>query len=48
LILCYVPNVERDIVAPLRKEGFDDAAITGLGMIDLPGVTASQRTPPVS
>ncbi|HEY8447957.1 MAG TPA: hypothetical protein VIL01_12700 [Thermomicrobiales bacterium] len=35
LIVCYVPNLERDIIAPLRAAGHDDAAIAALGELNL-------------
>lgn len=33
LIVCYVPDLERDVVAPLRAAGHDDAAIAALGEV---------------
>jgi mannose-6-phosphate isomerase len=33
VIVCYVPDLGRDIVAPLREAGFDDAAIGALGIV---------------
>lgn len=35
LISCYVPNLERDIVAPLREAGYPDEEIRALGEIDV-------------
>lgn len=35
LIACYVPDLARDIVEPLRAAGHDDRAITTLGAIPL-------------
>jgi len=34
LIVCYVPNIERDIVAPLEEAGHPYAAISALGEVD--------------
>ncbi len=31
LIVCYVPNLERDIVSPLREAGYSDGEIRSLG-----------------
>jgi mannose-6-phosphate isomerase len=31
LIVCYVPDVERDVVAPLRAAGYRDEEIRALG-----------------
>jgi mannose-6-phosphate isomerase len=36
LIACFVPDLERDVVAPLRAAGHADAAIAALG--DVPGL----------
>jgi mannose-6-phosphate isomerase len=33
LIVCYVPDLERDVIAPLRAAGHDDAAIAALGEV---------------
>ena len=33
LIVCYVPNIDRDIVEPLRAAGHPDQAIGGLGEV---------------
>jgi mannose-6-phosphate isomerase len=33
LIACYVPDLARDVVAPLRAAGHDDAAIAALGEV---------------
>ncbi|HYO30626.1 MAG TPA: class I mannose-6-phosphate isomerase [Thermomicrobiales bacterium] len=33
LIVCYVPNLDRDIVGPLRAAGHPDEAIGGLGEV---------------
>lgn len=33
LVACYVPDLGRDIVAPLREAGHDDAAIAALGEV---------------
>ncbi len=33
LIVCYVPDLERDIVEPLRRAGHTDAAIAALGEV---------------
>jgi mannose-6-phosphate isomerase len=35
LIVCYVPNLQRDIVAPLRAAGHADEAIRALGEVAL-------------
>jgi mannose-6-phosphate isomerase len=35
LIVCYVPDLETDIIAPLRDAGFADDAIRGLGEVGL-------------
>ena len=35
LICCYVPDLERDIVAPLREAGYSDEQIRGLGEVEL-------------
>lgn len=33
LIACYVPNLQTDIIAPLRAAGYSDEAIRGLGEV---------------
>jgi mannose-6-phosphate isomerase len=33
LISCYVPNLERDVVAPLREAGYSDEEIRALGEV---------------
>jgi len=33
LIACYVPDLERDVVAPLRAAGHDEAAVEALGEV---------------
>jgi mannose-6-phosphate isomerase len=33
LVVCYVPDLERDVVAPLREAGYSDEEIRGLGEI---------------
>lgn len=35
LVACYVPDLERDVVAPLREAGYSDAEIRGLGEVDV-------------
>lgn len=35
LIACYVPDMQRDIIEPLRAAGHDDAAIRSLGDVTL-------------
>jgi mannose-6-phosphate isomerase len=35
LIACYVPNLERDVVAPLREAGYSDAEIRALGEVGI-------------
>jgi mannose-6-phosphate isomerase len=35
LIVCYVPDLERDVVAPLREAGYSDEEIRDLGEIDV-------------
>lgn len=35
LIACYVPDIQRDIIEPLRAAGHDDAAIRSLGDVTL-------------
>ncbi|HZF59938.1 MAG TPA: class I mannose-6-phosphate isomerase [Rubrobacter sp.] len=35
LIACYVPDLERDVVAPLRRAGYSDEEIRGLGEVCL-------------
>lgn len=34
LIVCYVPDLESDVIAPLRAAGFSDAEIRSLGEVD--------------
>ena len=34
LIACYVPDLERDVVAPLREAGYSDDEIRKLGEVD--------------
>lgn len=36
LIVCFVPDLERDVIAPLRAAGHPDAAIAALGETGLP------------
>jgi mannose-6-phosphate isomerase len=33
LLVCYVPDLQADIIAPLRQAGHDDAAIAALGEV---------------
>jgi mannose-6-phosphate isomerase len=35
LIVCYVPDLTRDVVAPLREAGYSDEEIRYLGEIDV-------------
>jgi mannose-6-phosphate isomerase len=35
LIVCYVPDLERDVVAPLREAGYSDEEIRELGEVDV-------------
>jgi mannose-6-phosphate isomerase len=35
LVVCYVPDVGRDIVGPLREAGHSDEEIRGLGQVDV-------------
>jgi mannose-6-phosphate isomerase len=35
LIVCYVPDLERDVIGPLREVGFSDEEIRDLGEIDV-------------
>jgi mannose-6-phosphate isomerase len=35
LVVCYVPDLERDVVAPLREAGYSDEEIRDLGEIDV-------------
>jgi mannose-6-phosphate isomerase len=35
LISCYVPDLERDVVAPLRTAGYSDEEIRALGEVDV-------------
>jgi mannose-6-phosphate isomerase len=35
LIACYVPNLQRDIIDPLRTAGHSDDAIRALGEVAL-------------
>jgi hypothetical protein len=34
LIVCYVPDLARDVVTPLREAGYSDEEIRDLGEID--------------
>jgi len=33
LLACYVPNLEQDIIAPLRRAGHSGEVIAGLGEV---------------
>jgi mannose-6-phosphate isomerase len=33
LISCYVPDLERDVISPLRQVGYSDEEIRGLGQV---------------
>jgi mannose-6-phosphate isomerase len=35
LISCYVPDLERDVISPLREAGYSDEEIRGLGQINV-------------
>jgi mannose-6-phosphate isomerase len=35
LIVCYVPDLERDVVAPLREAGYSDDEIRALGEVGI-------------
>jgi mannose-6-phosphate isomerase len=35
LIACYVPDLERDVVAPLREAGHSDEVIRALGEVGI-------------
>ena len=35
LVACYVPDLERDVVAHLRRAGHSDEEIRGLGEVGL-------------
>ena len=35
LVVCYVPNLERDVVAPLREAGYSDEEIRALGEVGI-------------
>ena len=35
LVVCYVPDLERDVVGPLREAGHSDEEIRGLGEVDV-------------
>jgi mannose-6-phosphate isomerase len=35
LIVCYVPDLERDVVAPLREAGYSDREIRALGEVSI-------------
>jgi mannose-6-phosphate isomerase len=35
LISCYVPDLERDVISPLRQAGYSDEEIRGLGQVDV-------------
>jgi mannose-6-phosphate isomerase len=35
LVACYVPDMGRDIVGPLREAGHTDEEIRGLGQVDV-------------
>ena len=35
LIVCYVPDLERDVVAPLREVGYSDDEIRALGKVSI-------------
>jgi mannose-6-phosphate isomerase len=35
LISCYVPDLERDVISPLRASGYSDEEIRGLGEVNI-------------
>lgn len=35
VVVCYVPNLERDVVGPLREAGYSDEEIRGLGEVEV-------------
>jgi mannose-6-phosphate isomerase len=35
LIVCYVPDLEEDVVAPSRAAGYSDEQIRGLGEVGI-------------
>ena len=35
LVVCYVPDLDLDVVAPLREAGYSDAEIRGLGEVNV-------------
>lgn len=35
LVVCYVPDLGRDVISPLREAGYSDAEIRSLGQLDL-------------
>jgi mannose-6-phosphate isomerase len=35
LVACYVPDLERDVVAPLRGAGYSDDEIRALGEVSI-------------
>ena len=35
LVVCYVPDLERDVISPLREAGYSDENIRSLGKVDL-------------
>jgi mannose-6-phosphate isomerase len=35
LISCYVPDLERDVISPLRESGYSDEEIRGLGEVNI-------------
>jgi mannose-6-phosphate isomerase len=34
LVACYVPDLRRDVVEPLREAGYSDEEIRGLGEVE--------------
>jgi len=35
VVACYVPDMDRDVVGPLREAGYSDEEIRGLGQVDV-------------
>lgn len=42
LIICYVPDLQRDVVEPLRRAGHSDSAIRSLGEIPVEALTVQE------
>jgi mannose-6-phosphate isomerase len=35
LVACYVPDLELDVVGPLREAGYSDEEVRALGEVDI-------------